>query len=218
MEIQPAHPKGNQSWIFIGRTEAKNPILWPPDVENWLIGKDPDSGKDWRQEEKGMRGWDGWMASPTQWTLVWVNSGSWRWTGKPGVLQSMVSQRLRHDWATELNWTDWKKSESENHSVMSDSLWPHGLQSPWNSPGQNTGVDSLFLLQGIFPTQGSNPGLLHCTWILYQVSHKGSPWKLEWVAYPFSNGSSQPRNQIEVSCIAGRFFNNWAIRETHMLT
>ena len=163
MEIQPAHPKGNQSWIFIGRTEAKNPILWPPDVENWLIGKDPDSGKDWRQEEKGMRGWDGWMASPTQWTLVWVNSGSWRWTGKPGVLQSMVSQRLRHDWATELNWTDWKKSESENHSVMSDSLWPHGLQSPWNSPGQNTGVDSLFLLQGIFPTQGSNPGLLHCT-------------------------------------------------------
>ena len=63
----------------------------------------------------------------------------------------------------------------ESHSVMSDSLWPHGLYSPWNSPGQNTGVGSLSLLQGIFPTQGSNPGLMHCRQILYQLSHKGSP-------------------------------------------
>ena len=54
------------------------------------------------------RGWDGWMASLTRWTWVWANSGSWRWTGKPGVLQSMGSQRVRHDWATELNWTDLK--------------------------------------------------------------------------------------------------------------
>ena len=68
---------------------------------------------------------------------------------------------------------------------MSDSLRPHGLYSPWNSPGQNTGVGSLSLLQGIFPTQGSNPGLLHCRRILYQLSHKGSPRILEWVAYPF---------------------------------
>ena len=64
---------------------------------------------------------------------------------------------------------------SESRSVMSDSLWPHGLYSPWNSPGQNTGVGSLSLLQGIFPTQGSNPGLPHCRWILYHLSHKGSP-------------------------------------------
>ena len=64
---------------------------------------------------------------------------------------------------------------SESRSVMSDSLWPHGLYSPWNSPGQNTGVGSLSLLQGIFPTQGSNPGLPHCRRILYQLSHKGSP-------------------------------------------
>ena len=63
---------------------------------------------------------------------------------------------------------------SESHSVMSNSLWPHGLHSPWNSPGQNTGVGSLSLLHGIFPTQGSKPGLLHCRWILYQLSHKGS--------------------------------------------
>ena len=67
----------------------------------------------------------------------------------------------------------WKWSES--HSVVSDSLWPHGLDSPWNSPGQNTGVGSLSLLQGIFPTQGSNPGLPHWRQILYQVSHKGRP-------------------------------------------
>ena len=55
-EIQPVHPKGNQSWIFVGRTDAEveTPILWPPDAKNWLLGKDPDAGKDWRQEEKGM--------------------------------------------------------------------------------------------------------------------------------------------------------------------
>ena len=103
--------------------------------------------------------------------------------------------------------------ESESHSVMSDSLRPHGPYSPWNSLGQNTGVGSLFLLQGIFPTQGSNPGLPHCGRILYQLSHKGSPRILEWVAYPFSRGSSQPRNRTEVSCIAGGYFNSWTTRE-----
>ena len=74
------------------------------------------------------------------------------------------------------------KSESESHSVVSDSLWPHRLYSPWNSPGQNTGVGSLSLLQGIFPAQGSNPGLPHCRWLLYQLSHRGSPRILEWVS------------------------------------
>ena len=78
-EIQPVHPRGNQSWIFLGRTdaEAEAPILWSLDVKSWLIRKHPDAGRDWRQEEKGMTGWDGWMASPTQWKWVWVNSGSW---------------------------------------------------------------------------------------------------------------------------------------------
>ena len=66
--------------------------------------------------------------------------------------------------------------------------------TPWNSPGQNTGVGSLSLLQEIFPTQGSNPSLPDCRWILYQLSRKGSPSILEWVAYPFSSRSSQPRN------------------------
>ena len=74
-------------------------------------------------------------------------------------------------------------------------------------------MGSLSLLQGIFPTQGSNPGLPHCRWILYQLSHQGSPGMLEWVACPFSSWSSWPRNQTRVSCIAGRFFTSWATRE-----
>ena len=96
---------------------------------------------------------------------------------------------------------------------MSNSLWPHERYSPWNSPGQNTGVGSLSLLQGIFPSHGSNPGLLHCRWILYQLSHQRSPRILEWVAYPYSSRSFQPGNQTGVSCIAGIFFTNWAMRE-----
>ena len=90
---------------------------------------------------------------------------------------------------------------------------PMCYTSPWNSPGQNTGVGRLSLIQGIFPTQGLNPGLPHCRWILHQLSHKGSPRLLEWVAYPFSSRSSQPRNRTGVFCIAGRFFPNWAIRQ-----
>ena len=107
-EIQPVHPKGKQSWIFTGRTdvEAETLILWPPDAKDWFTGKDPDAGKDWRQEEKGTTGWDSWMASPTQCTWVWVNSGSWWWTGRLEVLQSLGSQRVGHDWSTELKWTD----------------------------------------------------------------------------------------------------------------
>ena len=96
---------------------------------------------------------------------------------------------------------------------MSESLWPHGLYSPCKSPGQNTGVGSLPLFQGIFPTQGSNPGPPHCRWILYQLSLEGSPRILECVAVPFSSRSSQPRNRTRVSYIAGRFFTNWAMRE-----
>ena len=116
-EIKPVNPKGNQPWIFIGRTdaEAETPILWPPDVKNWLIGKDLDAGKYWRWEEKGMTGWDGWMASPTWWTWVWAGSGSWWWTGKPDVLQSVGSQRVGHDWATELNWTDTSRVSQSAH-------------------------------------------------------------------------------------------------------
>ena len=94
---------------------------------------------------------------------------------------------------------------------MSDSLRPLGLEPARllclrSSPGKNTGVGCHFLLQGIFPTQGSNPGLPYCRKILYHLSHQGSPRILEWVAYSFSKWSSWPRNPIRVSCIAGGFF------------
>ena len=107
-EIQPVNPKGNQSWMFIGRTdvEAETPILRPPYEKRWLIWKDLDAGKDWRWEEKEMTedemvGWHHWLK-----TWVWVSSGSFWWTGKPGMLHFMGSQRVWHNWATELNWTD----------------------------------------------------------------------------------------------------------------
>ena len=108
-EIQPVHLKGNQSWILIGRTdaEAEAPVLWPPDAKSWL------SWKDWCWErlkargERNNRGWAGCMASLTQWTYVSVSSGIWWLTGRPGLLQSMGSQRVGHDWATDMTWTEY---------------------------------------------------------------------------------------------------------------
>ena len=102
-KIKSVSPKGNQSWIRIRRTdaEAEPPILWPSDAKNWLVGKDPE-GRRW----KGWQRMRCWLASPTRWRWAWVGSGSWWWTGRPGVLQFMGSQRVGHDWATELNWTE----------------------------------------------------------------------------------------------------------------
>ena len=106
-EIQPVHSE-DQPWVFFGRHDAKaeTPVLWPPHEKTWLIGKDSDAGRDWGQEEKGTSGWDGWMASLSRWMWVLVNSGSWWWTGRPGMLQFMGLQKVRHDRATELNWTE----------------------------------------------------------------------------------------------------------------
>ena len=99
-QIKPVNPKGNQPWIVIG-AKAETPILFPPDAKSQVTGKDPDSGKDRSQEEKGWQDeTDGWMASPTQWTWVWASYGRWWRTGKTGMLQSMESQRIRHDWVT----------------------------------------------------------------------------------------------------------------------
>ena len=110
-KIQPVHPTGDLSWVFVGRTDAEagTPILWPPHVNSWLIGKDPDGGRDWGQEEKRtteneMVGWHHRLYG------VWVNSGSWWWAGRPGVLRFVGSQRVGHDWATELNWTELKNN------------------------------------------------------------------------------------------------------------
>ena len=102
---------------------------------------------------------------------------------------------------------------------MSNSCNPIDCSLPgssvMDSSGKNTGMVCHFLLQYIFPTQGSNPSLPHCKWILYHLTHQGSPRILESVAYPFSRVSSQPRNQIWVSCIAGRFFTSWDSREDY---
>ena len=101
----------------------------------------------------------------------------------------------------------WGRKESDTTERLHFTSL-HGLYSPWNSLGQNTGVGSLSLLQKIFPTQRSNPGLPHCRQILYLLSHKGRPRILDWVAYPFSSRSSQPRNRTGVSCITGGFLSS----------
>ena len=121
-EIKPVNPKGNQSWIFIGRidTEAKAPILWPHDAKNWLIGKDPDAGKDWRQEEKGMIEDEmvEWHHQP--------NAHEFEQAAGVGDGQGSLAScspwghRVRHNWVTELNWTPWTrrtKSWDQENSV-----------------------------------------------------------------------------------------------------
>ena len=108
VEIQPVYPKGDQSWVFIGRTdvEGETPMFWLPDAKTDSFEKTPMLERLKAGGEGDDRGWDGWMASLTQWAWVWVSSGSWWWTGRPGVLRFMGSQRVGHDWATELNWTE----------------------------------------------------------------------------------------------------------------
>ena len=133
-EVQPVNPKGNQPWIFIGRTdtEAETAILWPPDVKSWLIGKDPDPWTDWRREEKGTTEDEmvGWHSSLNGYEF-WVNSGSWWWTGRPGILQSMGSRRVGPDWATSL-------------SLFTFMHWRRKWQpTPVFLPGESQGRGSL---------------------------------------------------------------------------
>ena len=132
------------------------PILWPLDAKNWLIGNDPDAGKDWRWEEKGTTEDDGWMSSPTQWTWNWVSSGSWWWAGKPGVLQSMWSQSqtglsdwteltdLSHllPWSTEYLTPPWTPSGV----VGGQQLQQHRVQSPERQMGNAIVVQPLVML------------------------------------------------------------------------
>ena len=108
-EIQPVHPKGDQSWVFIARTDgwSWNSSTLATSWEELTHWKIPWCWEGLGAGEEGDdRGWDGWMASSTRWTWVWVNSGGWWWTGRPGVLWFMGSQIVGHDWATELNWTE----------------------------------------------------------------------------------------------------------------
>ena len=167
-EIKPVNLKGNKFWIFIGSTDAEAPILWPPDVKNCLLRKDPDAGKYWRQEKKGNdRGWVGWMASSTWRTWVWANSGRWWRIGKPGVLQSMGSQQVRHNWATRQQQTVlWLQGpelylkyaiKAKSHATQT---WTGGAKpqrvvfcsleiNSWVS--ECTGYDHVFLLYLLFP-------------------------------------------------------------------
>ena len=125
-ETQPVHSKGNQSWIFIGRTdaEAETPILWPPDVKNWLIWKRPDAGKDWRWEEEGITEDEIVGGITPQWTWVWVISGSWWWTGKPGVLQvhGVAKSQTRLSAWTELNAGRLTEKE-EKYTTWRNLIW-----------------------------------------------------------------------------------------------
>ena len=193
--------------MFFGRNDAKaeTPVLWPPHAKSWLIGKDSDAGRDWRQEEKGM------TEDEIAGRHHRLDRHEFEWTpgvgdGQGGLACCDSWGRKESDTTERLNWTELMKRPHGR------SLWPHGLYSPWNSPHQNTGVGSLSLLQELFATQGLNPLLPNLRQILYQLSHKGSLRILEWVAYPFSRGTSWPRNQTRVSCTAGRFSTNWAIR------
>ena len=129
--------------------------------------------------------------------------------------QSIYTQRLTTNllkWASTNGYKEERKWKSLSCVWLFATPWTIG---PWNSPCQNTGVGSLFYLQGIFPTQGSNSSLPHCRWILYQLSHQGNLRILEWVAYPFSSRFPWPRNRTGVSYTVGRFFSNWAIKEAH---
>ena len=127
-EIQPLNPQGNTSWIFIGKTdaEAEAPILWPPDVKNWLIGKDPDSEKDWRQEEKGMTedemvGWHHQLDGYEFEQALGVGDGQGRSLACCSPL-CMGSQRVGHNWVTELNWTENRVWDLGDRSIIPTSI------------------------------------------------------------------------------------------------
>ena len=120
-DSKSVNPKGNQTWILIGRTDAEANTLttWCEELTHW---KRPWCWERFKVGGKGtVKGWDAWMASPTRWTWVWANSASCWWTGKPGVLQSMWLQRIRHNWATELNWT--KSKLIVNVSWIDEENW-----------------------------------------------------------------------------------------------
>ena len=131
-EIQPVHPEGDQSWVFIERTdvEAENSNILTTWCEELTHCKRPWCWERLRAgREEDDRGWDGCMASPTQWTWVWVDSGSWWWTGRPGVLWFIASQRITHDWVTKVNWTAFSKSMLNIWKFMVHVLLKPGLEN-----------------------------------------------------------------------------------------
>ena len=138
-EIQPVHPKGNQSWIFIGRTNAETPIFGHLMQRTDSLEKTLLLGKLKAGGEGDAKGWDGWMASLIRWTWVWwtsqTSSGSWWWTGRPGVLQSIGLQRVQHNWVPELNWNDGFSASSNgiHHNQFSAKMWAMEVSFPTTS-------------------------------------------------------------------------------------
>ena len=180
-EIQPVHPKGNQSWVFTGRTdvEAETPILWPPDLKSWLILKDPDAGKDWGQKEKGtteveMVRWHHWLNGHGFGQTLAVGDGQ----GGLACCRSWCHKES--DMTERLNWTIWPLTEHQAQcqgfiwallccTELASPVWLFatlltGLPGSYvhgDFPSKSTGVGCHFLLQGIYPPQESNPWLLH---------------------------------------------------------
>ena len=176
-EIQPVHSKGDQPWVFFERNDAKaeTPVLWPPHAKSWLIGKDSDAGRDWRQEEKGtiedeMTGWH-----------HWLNGREFEWTPGDGDGQGGLAC-----------------CESWGHKESDTTKWLKWTELNWNS------WKALFLVYVKMKVVQSCPTLcdpMDCT-VQARI--------LEWVAFLFSRGSSQPRDRTQVSCIASGFFTSWA--------
>ena len=165
-EIQPVHSEGDQSWMFFGRNDAKaeTPVLWPPHAKSWLIGKDSDAGRDWGQEEKGttedkMAGWHHRLYGHE---FEWVNSGSWWWTGRPGMLRFMGSQRVGHNWVTELNWTDINIMSKINWFFKSLGLpwWLRWLRTHlrWRRPGFDPWIGKILWRREWLSTSVFLPG------------------------------------------------------------
>ena len=177
-EIQPAHPKGNQSWIFIGRTdvEAETPntlATWCEELthlkRSWCWERLKARG------ERDDRGWDVWMAAPTQWIGVWVNTGSCWWTGRPGLLQSMRFQSVRHHWASELNWTEHALHTYTRYLALSNC-------NPRNFPGGPVTRTLCFQCrnQGSIPVQGIRS---HMPQLKVRMLQLKNPTCHSWGAY-----------------------------------
>jgi len=184
-EIQPVHSKGDQPWVFFAGNDAKaeTPVLWPPHAKSWLIGRD------WCWEGLGAggegddRGWDGCMASPTRWMRVWVNSRSWWWLGRPGVLRFMGSQRVRHNWATELNWNlTWGfpgSSHGKESACNVGDFDPWAKKMPWRREWLHTPVFLRGESHGCKRLKGYSPD--GRGWDGWMASL--TPWNWSWASF-----------------------------------